>query len=131
MVRGSAPSRLAALRPCRSASYSAWLFEPPKPNLTIWSKSSPSGEIRTIPKPEPLEFAAPSTYSAQHFFPRFRSVPLGRSSLVSMSLFSGANSAMKSASTCPLIAVLVCSARHIPKLGSPFGYPTVEIRTSQ
>jgi hypothetical protein len=106
MVRESALSRLAALRPCRRASYSASLFEALKPNLTACSNSSPPGDIRTIPKPEPLEFASPSTYNVHPFFSKIRSTPLGCSSMVGRLLFSGANLVMKSASTCPLMDVL-------------------------
>ena len=65
MVSESAPSRLAVLRQCRRASYSASLFEALKFNLTACSNSSPFGDIRTIPKPEHLEFAALSTYNIQ------------------------------------------------------------------
>uniref|UniRef100_A0A2N9EV78 Uncharacterized protein n=1 Tax=Fagus sylvatica TaxID=28930 RepID=A0A2N9EV78_FAGSY len=106
MVRESVPSRLEALRPCMRASYSASLFEAPKSSLTVYSKSSPSGDIRTIPKPEPLEFAVPSTYNTQPVTSWIRSATLMSCSPMGVLLFSGANSAMKSASTCPLMAVL-------------------------
>ena len=61
-MRGFAPSLLAILRPCRRVSYSASLFEALKFSLTAYSNSSPIGDIRTIPKPEPLEFSAPLQY---------------------------------------------------------------------
>ena len=106
MVSESTPSRLAALRPCRRASYSTSFFEVLKFSLTAYSNCSPFGDIRTIPKSEPLEFAVPSTYNAQPFSSWVYSAPLMCSSSVSVLLFSGANSAMKFASTCPLMAVL-------------------------
>ena len=114
-VRGSVPSLLAVMRPCRRASYSALLFEAPKFNLTVYSNNSPVGDIRTIPKSEPLEFAVPSIYNDQPVTSWVWSVPLMSSFLTGMFLFSGANSTTKSASTYPLMAVLgLCRTSYAP-----------------
>ena len=49
--------------PCNKASYSASLFVAENPGLRDFSMMALSGEIRTIPTPDPLWFAAPSTYT--------------------------------------------------------------------
>ena len=43
------------------ASYSASLLEVRNPNLSVYSMSIPSGEVRIRPAPLPCEFKAPST----------------------------------------------------------------------
>ena len=48
-----------------TASYSASLLEAWNPNLSAYSISIPSREVRISPAPLPLAFAAPSTESLQ------------------------------------------------------------------
>ena len=48
-----------------TASYSASLLEVWNPNLSAYSMSMPSGEVRIRPAPFPCAFAAPSTESFQ------------------------------------------------------------------
>ena len=48
-----------------TASYSASLFEAWNPNLSAYSISIPSGEVRIRPAPLPYAFVAPSTESFQ------------------------------------------------------------------
>ena len=48
-----------------TASYSASLLEVWNPNLSAYSMSMPSGEVRIRPAPLPYAFAAPSTESFQ------------------------------------------------------------------
>ncbi|KAL0413178.1 UNVERIFIED_CONTAM: hypothetical protein Sradi_1519500 [Sesamum radiatum] len=52
--------------PATKALYSALLFEALKPNLIANSKSSPSGEVMTIPAPLPWMVEDPSTCN-NHF----------------------------------------------------------------
>ena len=81
-----------------TASYSASLLEAWNPNLSAYSMSIPSGEVRIKPAPLPCAFEAPSTESFH----------IGRSSSERVGSASsiGANSMTKSARTCPFIAVL-------------------------
>ena len=80
-----------------TASYSALLLEAWNPNLSTYSMSIPSMEVRIKPDPLPCAFVAPSTESFQ----------MGRS--VSAWVFSvgsaEVNSVTKSAKTCPFIVV--------------------------
>ena len=46
-----------------TASYSASLLEARNPNLSAYSISIPSGEVRISPAPLPCAFEAPSTES--------------------------------------------------------------------
>ena len=46
-----------------TASYSASLLEAWNPNLSAYSMSIPSGEVRIKPAPLPCAFEAPSTES--------------------------------------------------------------------
>ena len=46
-----------------TASYSASLLEVRKPNLSAYSMSVPSGEVRIRPAPLPCAFEAPSIES--------------------------------------------------------------------
>ena len=48
-----------------TASYSASLLEVWNPNLSVYSMSIPSGEVRIRPAPLPCAFDAPSTESFQ------------------------------------------------------------------
>ena len=48
-----------------TASYSASLLEVRNPNLSAYSMSIPSGEVRIRPAPLPCAFEAPSTESFQ------------------------------------------------------------------
>ena len=48
-----------------TASYSASLLEAWNPNLSAYSMSIPSGEVRIRPAPLPCAFDAPSTKSFQ------------------------------------------------------------------
>ena len=48
-----------------TASYSASLLEARNPNLSAYSMSIPSGEVRIRPAPLPYAFEAPSTESFQ------------------------------------------------------------------
>ena len=78
-----------------TASYSASLLEAWNPNLSVYSMSIPSGEVRIKPAPLPCTFVAPSIESFQ----------MGRS--VGAWVFSvgsaEVNSMTKSAKTCPFI----------------------------
>ena len=79
------------------ASYSASLLEARNPNLSSYSMSIPSGEVRIRPAPLPCAFEAPYTDSFQ----------MERSVVVWASLAGSAdvNSMTKSTKTCPFIAV--------------------------
>ena len=77
-----------------TASYSASLLEAWNPNLSAYSMSIPSGEVRIRPAPLPCAFVAPSTESFQ----------MGRSVGVSAGT-AEVNSMTKSARTCPFITV--------------------------
>ena len=46
-----------------TASYSASLLEVQNPNLSAYSMSIPSGEVKIRPAPLPCPFEAPSTES--------------------------------------------------------------------
>ena len=48
-----------------TASYSALLLEVRNPNLSAYSMSIPSGEVKIRPAPLPCAFDAPSTESFQ------------------------------------------------------------------
>ena len=48
-----------------TASYSASLLEAWNPNLSAYSMSIPSGEVKIRPAPLPCAFEAPSTESFQ------------------------------------------------------------------
>ena len=80
-----------------TASYSASLLEAWNPNLSVYSMSIPSGEVRIRPAPLPYAFVAPSTESFQ----------MGRS--VGVCAFSAGsaevNSMTKSAKTYHFITV--------------------------
>ena len=80
-----------------TASYSASLLEVQNPNLSAYSISIPSGEVRIRPAPLPCALEAPSTESFQ----------MERSVVVCASLAGSAdvNSMTKSAKTCPFIVV--------------------------
>ena len=80
-----------------TASYSASLLEAWNPNLSAYSISIPSREVRISPAPLPLAFAAPSTESLQ----------MGMSVVVWVFSAGSAevNYMMNSAKTCPFIAV--------------------------
>ena len=75
----------------------ASLLEAWNPNLSAYSMSIPSGEVRIRPAPLPCAFVAPSTKSFQ----------MGRS--VGVCAFSAGsaevNSMTKSTKTCPFIAI--------------------------
>ena len=77
------------------ASYLASLLEAWNPNLSTYSMSIPSGEVKIKPAPLPCAFVAPSTESFQ----------MGRS--IGAWVFSvgsaEVNSMMKSTKTCPFI----------------------------
>ena len=80
-----------------TASYSASLLDVRNPNLSAYSMSIPSGEVRIRPAPLPCAFEAPSTES----FQVERSVAVWAS-------FAGSadvNSMKKSTKTYPFIAV--------------------------
>ena len=80
-----------------TASYSGSLLEVWNLNLSAYSMSIPSGEVRIRPAPLPYPFEAPSTESFQ----------VGRSVVAWASLAGSANvnSMKKSAKTCPFIVV--------------------------
>ena len=80
-----------------TASYSTSLLEARNPNLSTYSMSIPSGEVRIRPALLSCAFEAPSTESFQ----------MERSVVVWASLAGSAdvNSMTKSAKTCPFIAV--------------------------
>ena len=61
----STSSEWARLRPAMLASYSASLLEVWNPNLSAYSMSMPSREVRIRLAPLPCEFAAPTTKSFQ------------------------------------------------------------------
>ena len=79
-----------------TASYSASLLDVQNPNLSAYSMSIPSGEVRIRPAPLPYTFEALSTKSFQ----------VEGSVIVWASLAGSAdvNSMTKSAKTCPFIA---------------------------
>ena len=80
-----------------TASYSASLLEAWNPNLSVYSMSTPFGEVRIKPAPLPYAFEASS----------IESFHMGRSSSERVGSASsiGANSMTKSARTCPFIEV--------------------------
>ena len=80
-----------------TASYSASLLEVWNPNLSAYSMSIPSGEVRIRPAPLPCAFEAPSTES----FQVERSVVAWASLAGSVDV----NSMTKSAKTYPFIPV--------------------------
>jgi len=49
-----------------NASYSTMLFKLGKANCKQYSRTSPSGDIRTTPTPLPCELGVPSTNSVHH-----------------------------------------------------------------
>ena len=63
-----------------TASYSASLLEAWNPNLSAYSMSIPSGEVRIRPAPLPCAFEAPSTrvsrWGGQSLFERSHQVLL-------------------------------------------------------
>ena len=79
------------------ASYSTSLLELWNPNLSAYSMSIPSGEVRIRPAQLPSAFEAPSTES----FQAEKSVVVWASLVVSADV----NSMTKSAKTCPFIAI--------------------------
>ena len=79
-----------------TASYSASLLEVWNPNLSAYSMSIPSGEVRIRPAPLPCAFEAPSTES----FQAEKSVVVWASLAVS----DDVKSMTKSAKTCLFIA---------------------------
>ena len=95
--------------PSNRASYLASLFVAEKPNLSDFFMVIISGEIKISPTPEPLWFAAPSTYTFQHVGPYREIVPTDFSSMFCVPTSSSndglANSATKSARTWPLMKV--------------------------
>ena len=80
-----------------TASYSALLLDVWNPNLSAYSMSIPSGEVRIRPAPLPYAFEAPSTES----FQMERLV----AAWASLAGSADANSMTKSAKTCPFITV--------------------------
>ena len=78
-------------------SYSASLLDVWNPNLSAYSMSIPSGEVRIRPAPLPCAFEAPSTESFQ--------VERSVAAWVSLAGSADANSMTKSTKTCPFIAV--------------------------
>ena len=80
-----------------TASYSASLLEAWNPNLSAYSMSIPSGEVRINPTPLPCAFMAPSTESFQ----------MGRSVGAWVFLVGSVEviSMTKSVKTCPFIVV--------------------------
>ena len=80
-----------------TASYSASLLDVWNPNLSVYSISSPSREVRIRPASLPCAFEAPSTESFQ--------VEKSVAAWASLEGSDDANSMTKSAMTCPFIAV--------------------------
>ena len=80
-----------------TASYSASLLDVWNPNLSAYSMSIPSGEVRIRPAPLPCAFEAPSTESFQ--------VEKSVAAWASLAGSADANSMTESAKTCPFIAV--------------------------
>ena len=80
-----------------TASYSASLLEVRNPNMSAYSMSIPSGEVRIRPAPLPCAFEAPFTES----FQAEKSVVVWASLTVSADV----NFMTKSAKTCPFIAI--------------------------
>ena len=80
-----------------TASYSASLLDVQNPNLSAYSMSIPSGEVRIRPAPLPYAFEAPSTESFQ--------AERSAAAWASVSGSIDANSMTKSAKTCPFMAV--------------------------
>ena len=80
-----------------TASYSASLLEVWNPNLSAYSMSIPSGEVRIRPAPLPWAFEAPSTESFQ--------VERSVVAWASLASFADVNSMTKLAKTYPFIAV--------------------------
>ena len=95
--------------PSSRASYSTSLFVAEKSSLSDFLIVIFSGEIRTSPTPEPLWFAAPSTYTFQHVGSYREIAPTDFSPMpyafASSSSEGSANSATKFARTCPLTEV--------------------------
>ena len=83
-----------------TASYTASLLHVWNPNLSAYSMSIPSGEVRIRPAPLPCAFEAPSTDS----FQVERSVAACASPAGSVD----ANSMTKSSKTCLLLRFLAC-----------------------
>ena len=79
------------------ASYSASLLDVWNPNLSAYSMSILSGEVRIRPAQLPCAFEAPSTESFQ--------VEGSVATWASLAGSDDANSMTKSAKTCPFIAV--------------------------
>ena len=84
-----------------TASYLASLLDVWNPNLSTYSMSIPYGEVRIRPAPLPCAFEVPSTESFQ--------VEKSVADWASLADSADANSMMKSARTCPFIAVLACT----------------------
>ena len=80
-----------------TTSYSASLLEVWNPNLSAYSMSIPSGEVRIRPAPLPYAFEAPSIESFQ--------VERSVVAWASLAGSADASSMTKSAKTCPFIAV--------------------------
>ena len=95
--------------PSSRASYSASLFVAEKSSLNDFLIIILSREIRTSPTPEPLWFAAPSTYTFQHVGSYREITPTDFSPMpyafASSSNKGSANSATKFARTCPLMEI--------------------------
>lgn len=90
----------ATLSPAISVSYSAWLLEAWKPNLSDFSNMNPSGDIITISIPilDPFTLDAPSTNTHYGWIETCHTPSVTPS--------AGVNSATKSANTRPLIEIL-------------------------
>ena len=80
-----------------TTSYSASLVEVWNPNLSAYSMSIPSGEVRIRPAPLPCSFEAPSIGSFQ--------VERSVVAWASLAGSADANSMKKSAKICPFIVV--------------------------
>ena len=95
--------------PCNKASYSASLFVVENPSLKEFSMVALSGKIRTSPTPDPLWFAASSTYTFQHRGFGVETTPTDFPSRlrfsVNISIGGLANSATRSAKTWPFMEV--------------------------
>jgi hypothetical protein len=89
-----APQAFAIRMPCRTASYSALLFEGFAKHIRkTYRILSPCGDTRTTPAPAPKTCLEPSTYIVHEF---------DRSG--SSGICASVHSAMKSGRTCDLIA---------------------------
>ena len=89
--------------PCNKASYSTSFFVAENPSLNDFSMIIFSEDIKTSPTPDPLWFAAPSTYTFQHEGPCTEIVPIDFPSKfcssVTISIGGLTNSAIKSVRT--------------------------------